>query len=218
LSRARIGVVSLVTVTATFGVLQLLGRRSGSTKAERASRLGGDDVVAFPQVVTNHAITIEASPQDIWPWLAQMGWHRAGYYTPRWVDEVFFPGNWSSLDHLDPALSSGLAVGQCIPDGPSGTAFFTVVRVDPTHELVLHSTTHLPPGWRERFGTEIDWTWNFRLTALGPDRTRLLLRVRGRTSPWWVTAAYVMAIIPADLVMARGMLRGIKERAERGGS
>jgi len=46
------------------------------------------------------------------------------------------------------------------------------------------------------------------------ERARLHLRVRGRTGPWWLTALYQVAIVPADFVMAMGMLRGIKARAE----
>jgi hypothetical protein len=66
-------------------------------------------------VVTDHAVTIDAPPAAVWPWLTQMGWHLGGYYTPRWVDRLLFPGNWSSLDHLDPALVRDLAVGNVIP-------------------------------------------------------------------------------------------------------
>ena len=88
-----------------------------------------------------------------------MGWHRAGWYTPRWVDRLLFPANWASLKHLDPALVRDLAVGDTIPDGQPGTAFFRVEQVAAPHVLVLHSTTHLPASWRERFGAGIDWTW-----------------------------------------------------------
>ena len=84
------------------------------------------------------------------------------------------------------------------------------------HALVLRSTTHLPPTWRERLGAEIDWTWSFRLAELPGGTTRLQLRVRGRTAPRWLTATYLATIIPADYIMAGGMLRGIKRRAESG--
>jgi hypothetical protein len=89
-----------------------------------------------------------------------------------------------------------------------------VTEVDAPHTLVLRSTTHLPPGWRDRFGAEIHWTWSLRLTQLSSRRSRLQLRVRGRTAPWRVTAIYLATIVPADYIMARGMLRGIKQRAE----
>jgi hypothetical protein len=165
-------------------------------------------------MVTNHAITIGASPDAVWPWLSQMGWHLGGYYTPGWVDRLLFPENWPSLDRLDPTLVRDLAVGDIIPDGRPGTAWFTVAEVATPHTLVLRSTTHLPSAWRDRFGAVIDWTWTFHLTPRPDYCTRLHLRVRGRTTPWWLTAAYHAALVPADLVMAVGMLRGIKQRAE----
>jgi hypothetical protein len=216
MTRARVvPATGAALAVAAYAGLQLLGRRAGSTGAERRAPLPGDDLVARPQLRTDHAATIDAPPERVWPWLTQMGWHRAGYYIPEWVDRLLFPGNLPSLDHLDSALVRDLVVGDTVPDGPPGTAWYEVVGVDAPHSLVLRSTSHLPPGWAERYGARIDWTWSIRLTALPGDRTRLQLRVRGRTAPWWVSALYAAAIVPADFVMARGMLRGIKQRVER---
>jgi hypothetical protein len=47
-----------------------------------------------------HAITIAASADAVWPWLVQMGWGRAGWYTYRWVDRLLFPANGPSADQL----------------------------------------------------------------------------------------------------------------------
>jgi len=196
-----------------FAVLQILGRRAGSAAAERAAALPGDELVPDPQMVTNHAITIEAPAERIWPWLSQMGWHLGGYYTPAWVDRFLFPNNWSSLDALDPRLVRDLKVGDIIPDGPLGTAEYIVNEVQPPNLLLLRSTSHIPPGW-DAYGAAITWTWCLRLTPLGGDRTRVQLRVRGRMSPWWFAAFYVATIIPADFIMAMGMLRGLKVRTE----
>lgn len=200
---------------AGYAVLLHLGRQAGSTPAERRRSLPGDAIVRHPHVVTDHAVTIHASREAVWPWLTQMGWHRAGYYTPRWVDRLLFPANGPSLDHLDPDLVHHLEVGDTVPDGPPGTAWFVVVEVDEPSYLVLHSTTHVPLAWRQRYGAAIDWTWTFRLREVAPDQTRLHLRVRGRTSPWWLTLTYLATIVPADLVMAMGMLRGLRRRVER---
>jgi hypothetical protein len=213
---ARIGWYVLGSVLVGYGALQVLGRRAGSTVEERRMRMPGDELVAQPRLLTNHAISIEARPADVWPWLTQMGWHLGGWYTPEWVDRLLFPQNWPSLDHLDAALLRDLDVGDTIPDGPPDTAKFVVVEVDAPHTLVLHSTTHLPNAWREEFGAGIDWTWSFRLSELPGGGTRLQLRVRGRTAPPWLTATYLATIIPADFIMAGGMLRGIKRRAESG--
>ena len=65
------------------------------------------------------------------------------------------------------------------------------------------------------FGAWIDWTWAFVLDDLGDGRTRFLFRSRGRAGPAWVAATYLLVIIPADFVMSRQMLHGVKARAER---
>ena len=195
---------------------QWLGRTAGSTQAERRQVLPGDELVDHPTVVTNHAVTIPAPPDRVWPWLVQMGWHRGGWYTARWVDRLLFPANWPSATELVPELQRPLAVGDRIPDGPPDTAWFVAEHVDPPHLLVLHSTTHLPAAWRARLGASIDWAWTFTLADAHNGGTRLLLRVRGQTSPWWLTATYVAALVPADYIMARSMLAGISRRATAG--
>jgi uncharacterized protein YndB with AHSA1/START domain len=206
--------VAVAGLAAGYAALQVLGRRAGSTAAERASVMPGDDLVPCPQMRTDHAATIDAPPERVWPWLTQLGWHLGGWYTPHWVDQLLFPDNWESLDRLDPALLRDLQVGDTIPDGKPGTAEYVVVEVDDPHLLVLRSTTHIPPGWDEKFDVRFVWTWAIRLTELDGGRTRVHLRVRGRGSPWWFNALYVAGIIPADFVMATGMLRGLTRRVE----
>ena len=210
----RLAAASLAGVTlAAYAALQVLGRIAGTTGAERRQRLPGDELVGSATIVTEHAIDVAAEPEEVWPWLAQLGWHLGGWYTPAWVDRLLFPGNWPSLDRLDPALVRGLRAGDLIPDGPPGTAFFRVATAEPPHALVLRSATHVPRGWK-RYGAAIDWTWCFTLSRPAPRRTRVRLRVRGRTAPWWLTTAYRVGLVPVDYVMAMGMLRGLKRRVE----
>ena len=142
---------------------------------------------------------------------------RGGWYTPRWVDRLLFPGNWPSATQLIPERPRPLRVGDRIPDGRPGTAWFAVERADPPKLLVLHSTTHLPASWRARLGAAIDWSWSFTLAETGDGGTRLLPRVRGRTRPWWLTIVYVATLVPADYVMASSMLAGIRRRAAPAG-
>ncbi len=206
------------SVAVSEGVLIHLGRTYGSTPTERASRLPGDDVVAEPTVVTNHAITIDAAPEDVWPWVVQMGWGRGGWYTARWVDRLLFPANGPSATEVIPELQ-GLRVGDFVPDGaPETKAGFVVEDLVANRALVLHSTSHLPASWREAERATLDWSWTFVLTPLdGGSRTRYLFRSRWATAPWWFSVGGWLGIVPADFVMSRDHLHGIKDRSERQG-
>ena len=213
-TRSR-AVTALAVVAGTFAVMHRLGATSGSTVAERAARLPGDELIDRPSLVTNHAATLSAPPEEVWPWLTQVGWHRGGWYTPRWVDRLLFPDNLPSADRLDPELVRALRPGDRIPDGRPGTAEFVVEVADAPNTLVLHSRTHLPPGWQERFGASLDWVWTFSLQPVGDDRTRMLIRNRGWVAPMWLDVAYRAFITPADHIMTRGMFRGLEERVRR---
>lgn len=212
---SRLRAAAAAGAVAGYLTLQWLGRSYGATRAERHRRLPGDGLIAAPMAATTHAITVGAPTERIWPWLVQMGWHRGAWYTAWWIDRLLFPANGPSADRIMPEFQH-LAVGDHIPDGPPETGCeFTVAQLQRARHLVLHSQTHVPPGWTERFGAWIDWTWAFVLDDLGDGRTRFLFRSRGRAGPWWVAAAYLLAIIPADFVMSRQMLRGVKARAEQ---
>jgi hypothetical protein len=210
---ARRAAVVGTTLALSHAALVAAGRTYGSTRAERASSLPGDDLVPRPDVVTDHAITIDTAPDRVWPWLVQMGWGRGGWYTPRWVDRFLFPANGPSAPRVEPTLQH-LAVGDFVPDGPPETECgFHVCVLEPERALVLRSTSHLPTSWRDH--AELDWSWAFVLTPLGDgERTRFHFRSRWTTSPWWFTAAGWLGVVPADYYMSRGMLRGVKERAE----
>ena len=77
---------------------------------------------------------------------------------------------------------------------------------------MLHSRTHLPPGWDRRFGASLDWVWTFALKPSGQNSTRMLIRNRGHVEPQWLDLAYRATIVPADHIMTRGMFRGLHER------
>jgi hypothetical protein len=206
------GLAATAATVGAYAVLHRLGSVSGSTADERCRALPGDDLIARPSLVTNHAATLEAPPEQVWPWLTQVGWHRGGWYTPRWVDRLLFPDNWPSAQRLDPDLVRDLRHGDRIPDGPPGTAEFVVEVAEAPSVLVLHSRSHLAPGWDEKFGASLDWVWTFALDPAPGGRTRMLVRNRGRVRPGWLDLAYRAAIVPADHVMTRGMFRGLGER------
>lgn len=207
------GVSAAVVLAAAEAVLIRLGRTYGSTAQERAEPLPGDELIHAAIVQTDHGITIDAPPAAVWPWLLQMGWGRGAWYTARWVDRLLFPANGPSAERIVPELQD-ISVGSFIPDGPPETKTgLHVVELQPQRALVLRSNSHLPMSWRDR--AALDWTWVFVLTPMdGGRRTRYHFRSRWVTRPWWFTLGGWLAIVPADFVMSRDHLRGLKKRAE----
>jgi len=210
----RRSVTAALTLFGGYSLLHWLGRVSGSTKVERRAELPGDDLVFRPMFTTNHAITIDAPPEAVWPWLVQMGWHRGGWYTSRWVDELLFPDNDPSAERIEPAWQQ-LRVGDLVPDGaPETECYFVVRQLEENRFLVLHSQSHLPPGFRDKYDAWIDWSWVFVLTEPAPGTTRFHFRSQARIGPWWLSVLYRLVLIPADFVMSRQMLRGVRRRVE----
>jgi hypothetical protein len=212
----RSNIIALAGLAAAgYAGLQWLGRNYGATIAERNRLLPGDELCADAHEMTTHAITIDAPPARVWPWLVQMGWGRGQWYTARWVDRLLFPDNGPSAETLV-AQWQDLQVGDLVLDGsPEKNCAFVVAELEPNRHLVLHSREHLPPDWAQKYGAAIDWSWAFVLLPLPDGRTRFILRSRLRLEPRWVRACYRAAVIPADFVMARQMLHGVKQRAER---
>jgi hypothetical protein len=130
------------------------------------------------------------------------------------VDRLLFPDNGPSADRILPELQD-ISIGTFIPDGkPETRTGLYVVELQPERALVLRSNSHVPMSWRNR--AKLDWTWTFFLTPLdGGRRTRYHFRSRWVTAPWWFTLGGRLGIVPADFVMSRDHLRGVKKRAEK---
>jgi hypothetical protein len=195
---------------ACYGVHRL-GRRSGVTDAEVVADLPGDDLVHDPMWQSTRAITIDAQPVHVWPWVVQMGFpsHRAGWYTPYWLDHLTFGIKESSAEEIRPELQQ-LAVGDQVPDSDDWSVYFTVASIDPPHALVLRSTGHVIEPIRT-----VDFSWAFVLRDVPGGKTRLFIRARTNYTPLWAVVFTEFVIGPADYLNAGGMLRGIRRRVER---
>jgi hypothetical protein len=99
--------------------------------AERTASLPGDELIPNPVGVVNHAITIHRPPHDVWPWLAQMGSGRAGWYSYDFIDNGGIP----SSKHILPEYQN-VAVGTVFPALPGAKDVFVVVRCEPEHREV----------------------------------------------------------------------------------
>lgn len=174
--------------------------RWGASAVEAAQRLPGDDLVPGAPWTATRAVTIDAEPEDVWPWLVQMGaGERAGWYSYDRVDNGGVP----SARHIRPELQD-LAVGDTMAFTAGSAAAFTVVSLEPARSLVL---ANLEPA-----GTV---SAALVLHAAGPGRCRLVHRVRFRVGPTPVAVAWAALMDAGDFVMSRRMLLGVKERAER---
>ena len=207
------GAAIMVAAAGGYAALHRLGQSWGASAQEQRQPLPGDELLPDATAWTTHATTIEAPPGAVWPWLVQMGWGRAGWYTYRWVDRLLFPANGPSANQLLPRHQQ-LAIGDRVPDGPpEADCWFTVERLEPCRLLVLRSTRHLPASWRQR-GLAMDWIWSWQLDEPVPGRTRLIQRNRMCLEPAWFERAFLATIVPADFIMARSHLRGLQVRAE----
>lgn len=187
----------------------------GSTKEERRMRLPGDEVVGDVMTHYTKALTIDAPPEAVWPWLVQIGDRRAGFYSYDWVERfVLVPGTvhyiekTHSATRIHPELQHP-ELGDHINTGSIGRLEVgnPITVIEPNHALVLGA-------------------WAFVLQPLPGERTRLLVRERdGGYLQVLVPPAYVLPrrllgavdyLVgdPLHFVMERKMMLGLKERAE----
>lgn len=198
--------------------------RWGATAEEASEALPGDDRTPHPRMQSTRAVTIDAPPERVWPWLMQMGIGRAGFYTHDWMERLMFHARYAEGRHsatrIHPELPP-LKAGDTVPMG--GGVFAPVSEVEPYRHLVAQETYVLRP--------------------LPGNKTRLIARYRGMgylspaahavrpgAGPLSRFIRFAVLRIPgADLAiraldlfvgdplhhyMDTGMLNGIKARAE----
>jgi hypothetical protein len=181
------------------------GMPSVRASAEEKTRpLAGDALIPEPIAALTHAITIRAEPRDVWPWLAQMGAGRAGWYSYDFLDN----GGQPSVDRIVPELQH-LVPDMPFPALPGAGDGFSLASFDPDRSLVI--------GWKAPAGGWL-MTWAFVLEPSGGGSTRLIVRARGghgyrfKGLPWTLTRRIVPAV---HFVMQRRQLLGIARRAEQ---
>jgi hypothetical protein len=201
---------------AYVGVIRPWTLRWGATVSEVAMALPGDDLLEFPKLTSTHAITIEAHPAEVWPWLAQLGQGRGGFYSYDWLENLSGL-DIHSADRLLPEYQD-IKIGDIVPLAPNGFGL-PVAFVEPEQTLVLHGDTRQGSGEIQiplRPGDYLAASWGFHLFERVDGATRLVVRFRAD----WASSAqnalfYRVFVEPGAFVMGRKMLLGIKERAER---
>lgn len=178
----------------------------GTTAAERKAALLGDDLMPGAMYRVDHAITIHAPADSVWPWLVQLGQNRAGFYSYSWLERLV-GDNVHNADRIHPEwqhLAPGdtvLAAQRDYLGGRLGQIGWRVAQLDPGRGMYL-----------EHWGA-------FVLQPIDSNTTRLIIRTRG--APNAPDAASVIlgplsvfVFEPAHFIMQRAMMLGIQRRAE----
>jgi hypothetical protein len=169
----------------------------GSTHVEIARMMPGDEIVPDPSFNATRTVTINAPPEDIYPWIVQMGFGRAGWYSYDWIDNLGRP----SSSRIIPELQS-LRVGDMIPIDPGRKHGFWIKGYVPNEWML----------WGDRHGNT---TWCWGLYPIDERSTRLVTRVKVKYDWLRPTILFNMVFDVGDIVMMRKCLIGIRERAER---
>jgi hypothetical protein len=190
-------VVGLLIAAGVIGTyLALVGpwqRRWGATSEEVHGAMPGDGLLLPDAPSTTRAITIDASPEDVFPWLLQIGYGRGGWYSYDWIDNDGRP----SVERIDPALQR-LTVGDRIEMLPGLGPL--VREIVPNHHIVS--------------GGETD-SWCLRVEPTPDRRTRLISRWRQDWPKSAGTYIWIALSEPGAFVMEQKMLRRIRDLAKR---
>jgi hypothetical protein len=210
LARRALGWLLIAVGTSAYcygALLRPWCARWGATDAELQAALPGDELVAAPQAVTTRAITVNAPAEAIWPWLAQLGQGRGGFYSYEWLENTLLGCDIHNADTINPAWQN-VAPGDLVkmrPD-PAMPPAYLVAQVLPGRALVLghHVGLSVDPAapWAE--------TWQFVIVPVDATTSRLIVRSRSFEAPW-----INRLLEPGIFLMEERMLRGIRERAER---
>jgi hypothetical protein len=169
----------------------------GATPVEAGATMPGDDLLPEAQYRTTRAITIDAPPSEVRPWLIQVGCRRAGWYAGDLLDNFARP----SLRRIVPELQD-LRIGQWLAMMPK-----------PSERTALRVDSFAEPSWLLWRTPNRSWSW--RLIPLAGERTRLISRLH-TAYEWRRPLAPITVVLMecADYPMMRRMLRGIRARAE----
>lgn len=213
-----VGGAAAVAVTVASPVLRRWYNRWGATDEELDQPLPGDELVREPKLGYTRAVTIEAPPEQVWPWLVQIGQGRGGFYSYDGLENLLGCGIHSAEQILPD--HQRLAVGDLVRSGRDKHICWIVMDLDPPRSLVLQGAgtpahvevPEVVDEVPERGYAASTWQWVLEPVA-GGAHTRLIVRQRCTYSP---RQALLWRIVePLNYVMEREMLRGLEARAEQ---
>jgi len=195
---------ALLFMSAALSIVRRWYTRWGATDAEIRSGLQGDDLVPFASSVRTKAITIHASVEQVFPWLLQLGQQKAGFYSFEFIENAICHCNIHNADIIVSEWQDTKPgdLVHLFPPGQGGPPPYVVAQVEPNRAFVIGHMNEDKSRWAD--------VWQFGLRPVDANTTRLIHRVRtaGFGNVW-------DALDPAYFFMERGMVLGIKARAER---
>lgn len=189
-------------------------RRStwGVDRVDAGREYPGDELVTSPRWQWAHAVVVDAPPPAVWPWLAQVGADRGGFYSYAALENLVGCGV-TNAERIHPEWAVGPDSELLIhPKAPP----LPVAAIEPGAWYVVHGGP--PPGTDRARDTWVDVSWLFLVEPVGDgSRCRVVSRYRCATSDDLATRlSFGPALVePISYAMDRRMLLGIRERAER---
>jgi hypothetical protein len=184
----------------------------GADEVLRHARLPGDTLVARGALRETRAIVIDASAARVWPWVAQIGQDRGGFYSYQLLENLA-GCELRNLDHLEPALQRwqpGDKLWMYPPNKAGGLGQAPLALYEPGHALVFFTRR---PG--TRLVDPPDGTWAFIVEPIDSGHSRFVLRGVGTAAPSLLGVAFERGVFEAmHFVMERKMMEGVKLRAE----
>jgi hypothetical protein len=172
----------------------------GATPSEIARTMPQDDIVAHPVFDATRAITIRGTPEQIWPWLVQMGFRRAGFYGYDLIENAGSGTGIRSARAILPRFQHPQP-GDPLPISVAATLVFDTV--EPNNAVV----------WRSQ-DVPCDGVYIWQLVPVDEQHTRLISRIRWSYAPglWFKTLGVLTEF--ADHVGVRKILQGVRDRVE----
>ena len=189
-------------------------RHWGLDAKEAARAYPGDDRVATPRWDWTHAVAIDAPAEAVWPWLAQIGADRGGFYSYQWLENLA-GCELQNAETIHPEWQ--LREGDTLRLHPKMPPL-AIVDVEEGRHFVAYGA----PDEAARAAGK-PWaavSWLFAIEPLGPRSCRVISRYRCATSDDLATRLSLGPTLlePIGFAMDRRMLLGIKERVERDAS
>jgi len=179
----------------------------GATAEEYNKALPGDELLSHKDYKNTLAVTVHAPPSEIWPWIAQMGLHKGGFYSYTMLENLFgcnlHNANQIHAEWQKPQVGAIEPVCQSAEGKPNSG--WQIVVAEERRALVWKGVN------------DAQWMVGVYIDSVDAHTSRLITRQQfeyphAGSLNWWLEKLWFEW---AHCIMQRGMINGIKERVEQ---